>query len=141
MRADAWSVGFGLVGLVVIFGMYASLRYALPVQANNPELLLYGLVGLAPYLFVAYGSGAAPKRSWARFVANSCGIIVCLVGANWLWTTVDDAIHIRTQRDAGQDHGMAGSALLVLFFLPIQCGAALVAAIVGGISHDLNRHR
>ena len=136
MRADGWSVGIVLAGLITVSGTYACLRYALPNRAADPELLLYGLAGLGPYVFASYGSGAAPRRTWARLVANAGGLVVCLAGALWLWSAVDDAVTIRAMRDAGQAHGLPGAVLLVLFLLPVQYGAGLVAAVVGGIAHD-----
>lgn len=136
MRADAWSVGFGLFGLVAIVGMYASLRYALPDRANDPELLLYMVVGLCPYVFVAYGSGACPRRTWSRLAANVCGVVVCLAGGFWLWMAVEEALHIRAMREAGRERGLSGTAFMVLLIFPIQCGAALIAALIGVVASE-----
>ena len=139
MRADGWSIGFVLAGLAAIIGMYACLRYALPERTNNPEWLLYGLVGLGPYAVAAYGSGAAARRTRARVVANGCGIVVCLAGIVMLWAAVDDAVYVRTVRDAGREHGIPESPFVVLFLLPFQGLAALVGAVVGSLSHDAYR--
>ena len=139
MRADGWSVGFSVVGLIVVVGMYACLRYAIPHLANEPEVLLYGLVGLGPYALAAYGSGAARRGSWARPVANAAGVVVCLVGAYWLWLAADESVQVRAIRDAGRDHAIPGSVFMVLVFLPIQGVAGAIAAVVGGVAHDARR--
>jgi hypothetical protein len=139
MRADGWSIGFGLAGIAAIIGIYACVRYSQVPMANEPEVLLYGMIGLSPYALATYGCGVAPKRSWSRRVAIAGGVGVCLVGAYWLRMAANDAIQVRAMREAGQGHGMPASAFMVLVLLPIQGVAGAVAAIVGGLAHDARR--
>ena len=141
MRTDAWVIGISAVGIVAVVGLYVCLRHAIPEASSDPMWAVYGVVGVLPYAFAAYGCGAAPLTTIARRVAIASGLVVCLAGLSWLWLAADEAVEIRRIRESGREHGVPGSAFLVLLILPIQFGAGLVAAFAGGIARDLKARR